>query len=85
MPPEDGVSMEAQSQVNGIVQQDAAKGRVAVHTFDPDASPQEKAAAAGKARDQVKSNRAKEEDAGGKGEHSSIGVGDAMGRVRRRG
>jgi hypothetical protein len=66
--------MEAQSQVNGIMQQDAAKGRVAVHTFDPESTPQEKGAAAGKARDQVKSNTKKEEDAGGKGEHSFIGV-----------
>lgn len=38
-----------QATVNGIVEKDAAKGRVPVHTFDPDASPQEKAAAAGKA------------------------------------
>ena len=37
-----------QAKVNGIVEQDAAKGRVPVHTFDPDASPEDKAAAAGK-------------------------------------
>ena len=37
-----------QATVNGIVEKDAAKGRVPVHTFDPDASPQAKAAAAGK-------------------------------------
>ena len=43
------IPANAQAKVNGIVEQDAAKGRVPVHTFDPDASPQEKAAAAGKA------------------------------------
>ncbi|KAF7320046.1 hypothetical protein MKEN_00788800 [Mycena kentingensis (nom. inval.)] len=32
-----------------------ANGRVAVHSFDPDASPEQKGAAAGKARDQLKS------------------------------
>ncbi|KAL0950758.1 hypothetical protein HGRIS_007526 [Hohenbuehelia grisea] len=46
---------DAQAELNGILEQDAAKGRVAVHTFNPDASPQEKAAAAGKSRDQLKS------------------------------
>ncbi|KAJ7071483.1 C2 domain-containing protein [Mycena amicta] len=34
---------------------DDANGRVAVHSFDPEASPAEKGAAAGKARDQLKS------------------------------
>ena len=42
------VHPDAQAKVNGIVEQDNAKGRVPVHNFDPDASPQEKAAAAGK-------------------------------------
>ena len=42
------VPTNVQAKVNGIVEQDAAKGRVPVHTFDPDASPQAKAAAAGK-------------------------------------
>ncbi|TBU34912.1 tricalbin [Dichomitus squalens] len=37
----------AQAKVNGIVEQDAAKG-VPVYNFDPDAPPQEKAAAANK-------------------------------------
>ena len=37
-----------------LVKEDEAKG-MAVHIFDPHASPAEKAAAAGKARDQVKS------------------------------
>ena len=42
------MSPNDQAKVNGIVEHDAAKGRVPVHTFDPDASPQEKAAAAAK-------------------------------------
>ena len=67
-----GVSMDQQAQLNGIVQQDAAKGRVAVHTFNPDATPQEKAAAAGKSRDQVKSNTNRDDSAGGKGEPQSF-------------
>ncbi|CAL1696266.1 unnamed protein product [Somion occarium] len=49
------VTPAAQTEVNGIVQQDAAKDRVAVHTFDPDATPNEKAASAGKNIDQLKS------------------------------
>ncbi|KAM5532205.1 hypothetical protein V8D89_014161, partial [Ganoderma adspersum] len=46
----DGAPMppEAQAKVHSIIDQDAAKGGVPVHTFNPDASPQEKAAAAGK-------------------------------------
>lgn len=47
-------SAAANAELNGIVKQDAAKG-VAVHTFDPEATPQEKASAAGKGRDQLKS------------------------------
>ncbi|KAJ7785918.1 C2 domain-containing protein [Mycena metata] len=34
---------------------DSANGRVAVHSFDPESKPSEKGAAAGKARDQLKS------------------------------
>jgi hypothetical protein len=48
----------AQDQVNKLVNQDAAKGRVAVHTFDPDETPQQKAAAAGKGSEQLKSKNA---------------------------
>lgn len=40
---------------------DQTKG-VAVHSFDPDASPEQKAAAAGKARDQLKDIRPKDLD-----------------------
>lgn len=60
----------SQAQLNGIQHQDEAKGAV-VHSFNPDASPQEKAAAAGKARDQLQSV-SKDESAGGKGNASSL-------------
>ncbi|KXN83626.1 hypothetical protein AN958_01192 [Leucoagaricus sp. SymC.cos] len=43
------------TQLDALLKQDADRNRVPVHTFDPDAPPQEKAAAAGKARDQLKS------------------------------
>ncbi|THH27082.1 hypothetical protein EUX98_g7106 [Antrodiella citrinella] len=43
----------AQHQLNGIVQNDTDKNRVPVHTFNPDANPQAKAAAAGKNSDQL--------------------------------
>ncbi|KAJ7124724.1 C2 domain-containing protein [Mycena crocata] len=45
---------DPQQQADSIMQ-DSAKGRVAVHSFDPEASPSQKGAAAGKARDQLKS------------------------------
>lgn len=53
----DGPSLQqrAQDQANGIVKQDADKSGVPVHTFDPDATPQQKAATAGKNEDQLKS------------------------------
>lgn len=47
-------SNDGLSEVDNILQHDADKG-VAVHSFDPAASPAEKGAAAGKARDQLKS------------------------------
>lgn len=47
------VSQQAQAKVNGIVQQDAAKGRVPIHTFDPNSSPESKGAAAGKGEDKL--------------------------------
>lgn len=50
----------AQAEVDGIMQQDADKGRVAVHSFDPAASPSEKSAAAGKSRDQLRNVNAQE-------------------------
>jgi hypothetical protein len=64
-------SVAANAAVNGIVKQDEAKGRVPVHIFDPEATPKEKAAAAGKGRDQLKSVN-KVEGAGEKGMFNSL-------------
>lgn len=66
MAPSDPQS-DPQRQVNGLVQKDQQKNSVAVHSFDPNASPAEKAAAAGKGRDQLKSVKTEEPNAGGKG------------------
>lgn len=44
-----------QAQVSDLLKLDADKGRVAVHSFDSAASPAEKGAIAGQARDQLKS------------------------------
>lgn len=62
----------AQEVVNRIINQDEAKG-MPVHSFDPNSTPAEKAAAAGKARDQLKSvkNRGPA-DGGGRGELSNL-------------
>ena len=49
----DVAAQKAQAQVNGILKQDEDKNRVAVHSFDPNATPQEKAAAAGKGASNV--------------------------------
>ncbi|KAK7694283.1 hypothetical protein QCA50_001464 [Cerrena zonata] len=51
----DNITLNAQAQVNDIVQQDAAKNRVAVHTFNAESTPQQKAASAAKNEDQLKS------------------------------
>src|SRR5882762_9938523 len=53
--PPNGIASTLQKQANHIVKEDASKSNVAVHTFDPDASPQQKAASAGKGADQLKS------------------------------
>ena len=50
--PQDNV--EAQALYNLIMKHDASNG-AAVHSFDPDTSPKQKAAAAGKLSDQLKS------------------------------
>ncbi|KAJ3567153.1 hypothetical protein NP233_g6551 [Leucocoprinus birnbaumii] len=50
-----GAAPPIPTQLDALLKQDADRNRVPVHTFDPDASPQEKAAAAGKARDQLQS------------------------------
>ena len=48
------------------ITQDREKQSVAVHTFDPDATPEQKAAAAGKGRSQI--DGGKKDTPGGKGE-----------------
>ena len=64
------IPLDAQAKVNDIVQQDAAKNRVAVHTFDADATPQQKAASAAKNEDQLKSITQNGDSPGGKGMYS---------------
>jgi hypothetical protein len=49
------INGSAQDQVNEIIDKDASKGRVPVHVFDPSSTPQEKGAAAGEGRDELKS------------------------------
>ena len=50
-----------ESQAQQKLLNDKAKG-VAVHSFDPDATPEQKAAVAGKARDQLEDIRPKDSD-----------------------
>lgn len=70
-----GAAPPIPSQLDAILRQDAQQKRVPVHTFDPDASPQEKAAAAGRARDQLRSivPDGKKPAASGKGMHTGLG------------
>lgn len=57
MPGEVATSPHAEAQVNGIVKDDsAANNRMPEHTFDPDASPEVKGAAAGQGKDKLKRN-----------------------------
>lgn len=55
-----GGAINGKAELGHILQQDADQGRVAVHSFDPNASPSEKGAAAGKARDALKPINAQE-------------------------
>ena len=55
-------------QLNGLLAQDREKQSVAVHSFDPDATPAQKAAAAGKGRSQLTNRNSKDDSPGGKGE-----------------
>ncbi|KAI9462339.1 tricalbin [Lactarius psammicola] len=71
-------TIRARSQANDIVQKDAARGNVAVHSFNPDASPAEKAAAAGKARSQLNSTTtASPEKSNGGGREATVDTGNA--------
>lgn len=61
---------QAYAQLNGVIAKDQDKQRVPVHTFDPDASPEEKASKAGKGRDKL--DAANVSEPGGKGKHHSV-------------
>lgn len=61
---------QAYAQLNGVIAKDQDKQRVPVHTFDPDAPPEEKASKAGKARDKLDAPNASEP--GGKGKQYSV-------------
>lgn len=63
-------AIRAHGQANDILQKDASRGNVAVHTFDPDAPPAEKAAAAGGARGQLASTIPAKPSTGGRGQPS---------------
>lgn len=67
--PQNGATQPSgQDVINRIINQDEAKG-MPVHSFDPNASPAEKAASAGKTRDQLKSVKDRgPADGGGRGE-----------------
>lgn len=56
----------AETHLHDIMSHDASKGAV-VHSFDPDAPPEQKAAAAGRQRDQVKSIVQQDGNVDGKG------------------
>lgn len=60
-------SSRAHGQANDILQKDAARGNISVHSFNPDASPAEKAAAAGQARSQLTSAIPGQPSDGGRG------------------
>lgn len=62
-----------QAQLNGIMAQDKEKQSVNVHTFDPNSTPEQKAAAAGKGRSQLESAN-KSDAPGGKGERVACSV-----------
>ncbi|KAH9949508.1 tricalbin [Amylocystis lapponica] len=66
---------QVQAQVNGIVGEDAAKNRVPVHQFNPDATPQEKGAAAGAHKDKLKSVK---DDPGAGGKEVTVDTGNTM-------
>ena len=61
-------AISAHGQANDIVQKDASRGNVPVHSFDPDTPPARKAATAGKARNQLASTLPAEPTEGGQGQ-----------------
>jgi hypothetical protein len=63
-------AVRAHGQANDILQKDASRGNVAVHSFNPDAPPAEKAAAAGNARTQLTSTIPDKPSDSGRGQPS---------------
>lgn len=63
--PTDPAAARDAHELNGIIQADVSKGAV-VHTFDPNSSPQVKAASAGQGKDKLKGTRGTDVT-GGKG------------------
>ena len=61
-------AIRAHAQAKDIVQNDASRGNVPVHSFDPDASPKQKAAVAGKAGNQLTSTLPDKPTEGGRGQ-----------------
>lgn len=53
--PTNGYTANGAANVEAVMHQDADKAGVPVHSFDPDSSPAEKGASAGKARSQLNS------------------------------
>lgn len=70
--PQGGTAPNSQAQLNGVLAHDSAQNNVPVHTFNPDASPEEKGAAAGQGKDKLKS--AKEQENGGAGEKGVLHI-----------
>ncbi|EIW86483.1 tricalbin [Coniophora puteana RWD-64-598 SS2] len=68
------VEQKGHHELLGQFKKDETKGAT-VHKFDPDASPQEKAAAAGKARDQLQPTAASQEGNSGGGKAIDIDTG----------
>ncbi|EKM60795.1 uncharacterized protein PHACADRAFT_246931 [Phanerochaete carnosa HHB-10118-sp] len=64
---------DAQAQLHAIAAKDAAKGQVPVYTFNPNASPEAKAAEAGKGREKLKSGK---DDVGNGGVEVQVDTGN---------
>ena len=62
---------QAYAQLDGVIAKDQEKQRVPVHTFDPDAPPEEKASKAGKAGNKLDAPSGGN-GPGGKGEFGTL-------------
>lgn len=70
-PSNGSVRENANAQLHNIVNHDASKGAT-VHSFDPDASPQQKATAVGKQRDKLESATKHKQDGSAQGEKGAL-------------